>query len=62
MSVLQCWAEQTCLAMTCGAMGTVKSSLRSCQFYKKREKIKDNMKNNPKKAQVWDSVSNINRM
>lgn len=64
--VSQHCAAQTCLAMTCGAMGTVKSSLSSCQFYKKREregeKNKENMKNNPKKAQMWDPVSNINIM
>lgn len=38
ISVSQCCAEQTCLGMSYGAMGTVKSSLSSCQFSKKREK------------------------
>lgn len=38
ISVSQCCAEQTCLGMSYGAMGTVKSSLSSCRFSKKREK------------------------
>lgn len=42
--------EQTFLAMTCGAMGTVKSSLSSCQFYIKREKkMKEYIKIIPKR-------------